>query len=85
MEKADILISGVGKKDLIRGNMIKPGAIVIDAGICFENKKVFGDVNVAEALEVASLVTPTPGGVGPITVALLLQNTVACAKQLRKA
>lgn len=79
---ADILISGVGKKDLIRGDMLKPGAIVIDAGICFENHKVFGDVNVAEALEVASLVTPTPGGVGPITVALLLHNTVACAEKL---
>lgn len=79
---ADIIVSGVGKKDLIRGNMIKPGAIIIDAGVCFEDKKVFGDVNVPEALEVASFVTPTPGGVGPITVALLLQNTVECAEKL---
>ncbi|MDO8499317.1 MAG: bifunctional 5,10-methylenetetrahydrofolate dehydrogenase/5,10-methenyltetrahydrofolate cyclohydrolase [bacterium] len=73
---ADILISGVGKKDLIRGNMIKPGAVVIDAGFSYEAGKSFGDVHLVEALAVAGFVTPTPGGVGPITVALLLSNTV---------
>lgn len=80
--KSDIVISAVGKKDLIRGNMIKPGAIVVDAGVCFENKKAYGDVNVTEALAVASFVTPTPGGVGPITVANLLYNTVLTAEKL---
>ncbi len=80
--RADIIISGVGKKDLIRGNMIKPGAIVIDAGVAFdENNKMYGDVNVSEALKKAAGVTPTPGGVGPITIALLLYNTLLAAEQ----
>ncbi len=78
---ADIIITGVGKKDLIRGNMVKSGAIVIDTGISFEGKKIFGDVNVDEVKKIASYVTPTPGGVGPITVAQLLANTVTCAEQ----
>ena len=73
---ADILISCAGKKDLIRGNMVKPGAVVIDAGFSFFKGKSYGDVNVAEVGKIASRVTPTPGGVGPITVALLLRNTV---------
>ncbi|OGH88222.1 MAG: hypothetical protein A3J93_00090 [Candidatus Magasanikbacteria bacterium RIFOXYC2_FULL_42_28] len=78
--EAGILITGVGKKDLIRGDMIKPGAVIIDAGIDFENNRMYGDVNIAEALAVAALVTPTPGGVGPITVAQLLWNTIVCAE-----
>lgn len=78
-KKADIIVSGVGKKDLIRGNMVKSGAIVIDAGVSFENKKMYGDANVSEISKKA-FVTPTPGGVGPITVAKLLANTVICAK-----
>jgi len=76
--QADILISAVGKKDLIRGDMVKPGAIVIDAGVDFENNQMFGDVNVEEVSEIASHLTPTPGGVGPLTVAQLLWNTVVC-------
>ncbi len=79
---ADIIITGVGKKDLLRGDMIKTGAIVIDTGISFAEKKVFGDVCVAEALEHASFVTPTPGGVGPITVARLLWNTLLSAEKI---
>ncbi len=81
---ADIVVSGVGKKNLIRGNMVKKGAIVIDSGISFENGKLSGDVNVAEVLKNAKFVTPTPGGVGPITVALLLYNTVVCAERNEK-
>lgn len=72
--QADIIITATGQKDLIHGNMIKPGAIVIDAGVNFENKKMFGDINFAEVKKVAGAVTPTPGGVGPITVAMLLKN-----------
>jgi methylenetetrahydrofolate dehydrogenase (NADP+)/methenyltetrahydrofolate cyclohydrolase len=79
--RADIIITGVGKKDLIRGSMVKPGAIVIDAGVAFENGKMFGDVNVSEVLKKASFVTPTPGGVGPITISLLLHNTTLAAEQ----
>jgi len=79
--KADIIVSAVGKKDLIRGDMIKQDAIVIDTGVCFENKKMYGDVNVKEVLKKASYVTPTPGGVGPITVEQLLFNTALCAEK----
>jgi methylenetetrahydrofolate dehydrogenase (NADP+)/methenyltetrahydrofolate cyclohydrolase len=81
---ADSIVSGVGKKNLIRGNMVKKGAIVIDSGISFENGKLSGDVNVNEVLKNAKFVTPTPGGVGPITVALLLYNTVLCAEKNQK-
>ncbi len=81
---ADVIVTGVGKKDLLRGEMIKTGAIVIDTGIVFENGKMFGDANKDEVLSKASFFTPTPGGVGPITVALLLQNTVLCAKRNAK-
>lgn len=77
---ADVVVTCVGKKDLLRGNMIKPGAIVIDAGINFFDGKVFGDANAQEITAKASYFTPTPGGVGPITVALLLWNTVRCAR-----
>lgn len=76
---ADILISAVGKKDLVTADMVKPGAIVIDAGVDFENNQMFGDVDVAGVSEKASHVTPTPGGVGPLTVAKLLHNVVVCA------
>ncbi len=81
---ADVIVTGVGKKDLLRGDMVKTGAIVIDTGIVFENGKMFGDANKDEVLSKASFFTPTPGGVGPITVALLLQNTVLCAKRNAK-
>lgn len=80
--ESDIVITGVGKKDLIRGNMIQKGAVVIDAGICFENGKIYGDVNVPE-VEKKAFVTPTPGGVGPITVAKLLLNTVLSAEKMK--
>lgn len=81
---ADIIITGVGKKDIIRAEMVKPGAIVIDAGVCFVEGKMYGDVNVKEVLTKAAYVTPTPGGVGPITVARLLKNTVICAERNNK-
>lgn len=80
--RADIVVSAAGKKDLIRGDMVGEGAIVIDAGVDYVNNKMFGDVNVAEVLERASYVTPTPGGIGPLTVAKLLWNTVLCAEML---
>ncbi len=78
---ADIIVTGVGKKYLLTGDMAPQGAVVIDTGIAFENGKVFGDVNVAEVKESAAYVTPTPGGVGPITVARLMLNTVLMAEQ----
>lgn len=81
---ADIIITGVGKKDILRGDMIKEGATVIDGGNCFVDGKLYGDVNVNEVLEKAHYVTPTPGGVGPITVAMLLSNTVISCKYNKK-
>lgn len=82
--KADIIITGVGKKNIVRGDMVKKGATVIDAGTCFVDKKMYGDVNVAEVLKQADYVTPTPGGVGPITVSMLLHNTLIFAQNKAK-
>lgn len=73
---ADIIISATGQKNIITGNMIKKGAIVIDAGSSAEDGKIYGDVNFKEVSKKAKYITPTPGGVGPITVARLLWNTV---------
>ncbi len=81
---ADITVTGVGKKDVLRGDMVKEGSVVIDTGVDFVDSKMYGDVNVPEALEKAAWVTPTPGGVGPITVARLLWNTVLCAEHNSK-
>ena len=78
--KADILISGVGKARLIKANMVKKDAVVIDAGVSFEGRKMHGDVDFDPVSKVASLITPTPGGVGPITVAKLLENVVENSK-----
>lgn len=77
---ADIIVTGVGKRNILRGDMVSSGAIVIDSGVSFEQKKMYGDVNMDEVKEKAAWLTPTPGGVGPITVARLLFNTVLCAE-----
>jgi methylenetetrahydrofolate dehydrogenase (NADP+)/methenyltetrahydrofolate cyclohydrolase len=82
--EADILITGVGKKNLITGDMVKKGAVVIDAGVSFSDGKMYGDVDFASVSKKASLLTPTPGGVGPITVAKLLENTVLNAKYKKR-
>lgn len=79
--RANIIISAVGKKDLIRGDTVASDAIVIDVGTDFIDGKVCGDVKVEEVEQVALYVTPTPGGVGPITVQCLLRNVVLCAKR----
>lgn len=80
-KKADILITAVGKKNLITREMVKEGAIAIDAGIGFENKKLFGDINFASAKQVAGWIAPVPGGVGPMTVACLMENTLIAFKR----
>ena len=90
--EADILVAAVGRPRMIRGDWIKPGAVVIDVGInrvpfddpvkaAAGRTKVVGDVNFKEAMEVAGAVTPVPGGVGLMTVAVLLQNTVTAARR----
>jgi methylenetetrahydrofolate dehydrogenase (NADP+) / methenyltetrahydrofolate cyclohydrolase len=87
--RADILIAAVGKAEMIRGDWIKPGATVIDVGInriaTSEGKsRLIGDVAFAEAQSVAGLITPVPGGVGPMTIACLLRNTVTAARRQAK-
>lgn len=82
--EADILISGVGKYNLIRGSMVKKGVKIIDAGVSFHRGKMYGDINFKEIKKKASLITPMPGGVGPITVAKLLENVVKNAEYIYK-
>ena len=79
--KADILVAAAGVPQLIRGDMIKPGATVIDVGVHRTTDGLVGDVVYDEAAEIAGAITPVPGGVGPMTVAMLLVNTVAAAEQ----
>ena len=76
IKEADVLISAVGERGIIKGGMLKEGAIVIDGGIVKENKKVFGDVDFASTKKMKGFVTPVPRGVGPVTVACLLQNVL---------
>ena len=78
--EADILVAAVGRKHLITADMIKPGAIVIDVGVNRdpETGKLCGDVDTAAAQEVASFITPVPGGVGPMTITMLMKNTIEC-------
>ena len=79
--QADILIAAVGKACMIRGDMIKPGAVVIDVGINrLPNGKLVGDVDFESAVKVASAMTPVPGGVGPMTITMLLGNTLRAAE-----
>ncbi|HSH34600.1 MAG TPA: bifunctional 5,10-methylenetetrahydrofolate dehydrogenase/5,10-methenyltetrahydrofolate cyclohydrolase [Actinomycetota bacterium] len=79
--KADILVAAAGVPQMITGDMVKPGATVIDVGVHRTTDGLVGDVVYAEAAEVAGAITPVPGGVGPMTVAMLLVNTVAAAEQ----
>ena len=77
--QADILVSAAGKAELITKDHVKPGAIVVDVGINFKDKKLVGDVKFDEVAEVAEWITPVPGGVGPMTVTMLMFNTYAAA------
>ena len=76
----DRLIVAIGKPEFVTGDMIKPGAVVVDVGINRVDDKLVGDVQFESAKEVASAITPVPGGVGPMTIAMLLKNTLAAAK-----
>lgn len=79
---ADVLIAAVGRAKMITGEMIKPGAVVIDVGINRDAEgKLVGDVDFAGAAAVAGHITPVPGGVGPMTIAMLLKNTVEAARR----
>ncbi len=81
VRQADVVVAGVGKAGFVRGDWIKPGAIVIDVGINRTAEgKLVGDVDFAAAREVAGWITPVPGGVGPMTIATLLANTLHAAE-----
>lgn len=84
--EADIVIAAVGKPELVRGDWLKAGATVLDVGINRiaegEKTRLVGDVHFASAVAVAGAITPVPGGIGPMTIACLLRNTLACAKAL---
>ena len=79
--QADILVSAVGKAGLITGDMVKPGAVVIDAGIAREDGKVTGDIDRSSVEQVAGYLSPVPGGCGPMTIAELMVNTVSIAEK----
>ncbi|WP_131111835.1 bifunctional methylenetetrahydrofolate dehydrogenase/methenyltetrahydrofolate cyclohydrolase FolD [Sulfuricystis thermophila] len=84
-KRADILVAAVGRAKMISGEMIKPGATVIDVGINrLPDGKLCGDVDFASAKEVAGAITPVPGGVGPMTITMLLANTLAAAERTLK-
>jgi methylenetetrahydrofolate dehydrogenase (NADP+)/methenyltetrahydrofolate cyclohydrolase len=81
-KRADILVAAVGRAKMVKGSWIKPGAIVIDVGINrMDDGTLCGDVDYEAALGVAGAITPVPGGVGPMTIACLLKNTVSAAKR----
>lgn len=87
-KRADIVIAAIGKPEMLRGDMIRPGAVVIDVGInrvddpsSAKGYRLVGDVHFESARQVASHITPVPGGVGPMTIAMLLKNTVRAARQ----
>jgi methylenetetrahydrofolate dehydrogenase (NADP+)/methenyltetrahydrofolate cyclohydrolase len=85
--QADIIIAAIGRAEYLKADMVKPGAVVIDVGTNRiddpshpKGARIVGDVAFAEVKEVASAITPVPGGVGPMTIAMLLTNTVQAAK-----
>jgi methylenetetrahydrofolate dehydrogenase (NADP+)/methenyltetrahydrofolate cyclohydrolase len=82
--RADVLVAAVGRPGMVRGDWIAPGAVVIDVGINrLPDGTLAGDVAFDEAVDVAGAITPVPGGVGPMTIACLLQNTVSAARRRR--
>jgi methylenetetrahydrofolate dehydrogenase (NADP+)/methenyltetrahydrofolate cyclohydrolase len=78
--RADVLVAAVGRPEMVKGSWVKPGAAVIDVGINRTDAGLVGDVEFGPAAEVAGLITPVPGGVGPMTIAMLLRNTLLAAK-----
>ena len=82
--EADIIIAAVGMPELVKGDWVKKDAIVIDVGINKTDKGIVGDVAFDEVSKIAKALTPVPGGVGPMTIACLLKNTVECFKKVQK-
>lgn len=83
--EADILVVAIGRADFVGADMVKPGAVVIDVGMNRRaDGKLTGDVNFAEVEPIASAITPVPGGVGPMTITMLMQNTLTAAKNAKR-
>jgi methylenetetrahydrofolate dehydrogenase (NADP+)/methenyltetrahydrofolate cyclohydrolase len=78
--QADILVAAAGKAHMVTADMVKPGAVVIDVGTNRVNGKLLGDVDFENVSKVAGAITPVPGGVGPMTIATLLENTLQAAR-----
>jgi methylenetetrahydrofolate dehydrogenase (NADP+)/methenyltetrahydrofolate cyclohydrolase len=84
--QADIVVAAVGKRKVLTAEMVKPGAVVIDVGMNRNDEgKLCGDVDTAAVAEVAGWITPVPGGVGPMTITMLLVNTLEAAERLMAA
>jgi len=79
VRRGDIVVAAVGRAEMVKGDWLKPGATVIDVGMNRVDGKLFGDVDFASAREVAGAITPVPGGVGPMTIAVLLRNSLVAA------
>lgn len=82
VRRADIVVAAIGRAKMVKGSMIKPGAIVIDVGMNRTEQGLVGDVDFEEARQVASYITPVPRGVGPMTIAMLLKNTAIAAERV---
>jgi methylenetetrahydrofolate dehydrogenase (NADP+)/methenyltetrahydrofolate cyclohydrolase len=80
IRSADILVAAIGKARFVTADMVRPGAVVMDVGINRVDDKLVGDVDFGPVSEIASAITPVPGGVGPMTIALLLRNTLTAAR-----
>lgn len=85
LKRADIVVCAAGEPRLVKGSMLKRGCVVLDAGITYEDEAMVGDVDQASAAKVAGWLTPVPGGVGPVTTAALLVNTVLAAERRTRA
>jgi methylenetetrahydrofolate dehydrogenase (NADP+) / methenyltetrahydrofolate cyclohydrolase len=87
LRQADIIVTAVGDRETftLSSEMVKPGSVVIDVGITRHKRKITGDVDFEEVREKVSWITPVPGGVGPMTVSMLLKNTVTAASIINKS
>jgi methylenetetrahydrofolate dehydrogenase (NADP+)/methenyltetrahydrofolate cyclohydrolase len=81
--RADVLIAAVGRAQMVKADWVKPGAVVIDVGMNRGETGLVGDVDFDHVKQVASVITPVPGGVGPMTIAFLLRNTLQAARMQR--
>jgi methylenetetrahydrofolate dehydrogenase (NADP+)/methenyltetrahydrofolate cyclohydrolase len=82
LKTADIVVAAVGRPNMVKGEWLKTGAVVIDVGINRVDGKLVGDVDYESCQDIASAITPVPGGVGPMTIACLLENTLRAAEKI---